>query len=141
MTTKTVTRTYTMVEEDCPECGLVFMVPDFWEKQMQETKRTWYCPNGHEWVFTEGEADRLRRELAAAKKATERERNNVAHWREQYAHMDRRRAAAKGQLTKALNRLQAGQCVHCDAYSEDLASHMRMQHPNEPESTLAEHDD
>lgn len=49
---------------------------------------------------------------------------------------ERRRRAAKGQLTKTLNRIKAGMCVICNQQFPDVERHMAEEHPYEPTATL-----
>lgn len=48
----------------CCACGVAFAAPAALWKSRRETKKEFFCPNGHNQSFVETTADRLQRELA-----------------------------------------------------------------------------
>ena len=55
-------------EQDCITCGVRFGLPINMTQNLRNSKKTFYCPNGHTMVYRDdNEADRLRRELDRAK--------------------------------------------------------------------------
>ena len=55
----TITKGFT--QKTCGNCGIVFFVPDEFEKECLETGQTWKCPNGHSRVYSESQADKYKR--------------------------------------------------------------------------------
>lgn len=125
----TVTRESSLTVIDCAECGIVFGIGAEYAKRRRNDGRTFYCPNGHNLSWHETEADRLRKQLAAAKELTEWERQSKERARAEARRKDYEARAAKGQLTKAKKRIAAGVCPCCNRTFQNLARHMEGQHP------------
>jgi hypothetical protein len=87
----------------CCTCGLTFGVPVAWHAERQARCDNFKCPNDHALCYGKGptEAEKLQKKLAAAEEALQRSRS-----REVVA--ERRRRAAKGQVTKLKQRLESG---------------------------------
>lgn len=90
-----------------------------------------YCPLGHSWVFSgKGEADRLREENARLERVAAARQESVRVARDERDRAERRRAAAKGQLTKTRNRIANGVCPCCNRSFVNVERHMTTQHPD-----------
>lgn len=86
-----------LTELACGRCGIVFGVPDYFAKEIRESKVTFYCPNGHPRVYTESVTEKLRQELDDAH---ERATSNYRAYLDAKEQLDRckngsRRKAAK----------------------------------------------
>lgn len=114
---------------DCASCGVVFGINRDYERRRRDDARQFYCPNGHSNSWHTDEASRLRGELASAKSALESARSSTAYWRSESATLNRRRQAMKGQVTKLRKRIAAGVCPCCTRTFQNLATHMKNQHP------------
>lgn len=122
--------TATFVESACGECGIVFFVPDWWQKERRNDHKSWYCPNGHCRVFkAESEAEQLRKQLDQEKKRREWAETR----RDEY---ERSNVALRGQVTKAKNeakrvavRVGNGVCPCCNRSFTNLRRHMKTKHP------------
>ena len=101
---------------DCWNCGVPFGLTNDYDDRRRDDCRTFYCPNGHPQSYSESEADRLRRELDAAREAT--------------AEARRQLAATKGQVTKLKRRAQNGVCPCCHRHFVALERHMSTKHPD-----------
>lgn len=44
---------------DCCHCGIVFQVPEEFDQAREQDGRTFYCPNGHEQFYPDGDDDKL----------------------------------------------------------------------------------
>lgn len=129
---------------NCPECGVIFGIPEELMKKLREKGTTFYCPNGHKLHFGDSENDRLRRErdrlkqqMAEKDDAIERRDRWLEDQRKDIEHEKRRHAATKGNLTKAKKRANAGVCPHCTRTFANMATHIRHMHPekiHEPEA-------
>lgn len=121
-----------MVQEHCFCCGVEFWFP----RVLHDTARgnsshSFYCPNGHRQVYKESEADRLRRER-------DRLSQRLAQKDDELAAKEREIAAHKGQVTKLKRRAAAGTCPCCQRTFQNMAIHMRKQHPEfKPELKVA----
>lgn len=124
----------------CGGCGLPYGLPSGFLKMRQDDGKSWTCPNGCVRLYrktTEQLAlEKAEAELAAARSLAQREAQRRACAeedarlaREREAHANRRRAAAKGQLTKTKKRVAAGVCPCCNRTFQNVARHMAGQHP------------
>jgi len=106
----------TLKHVECANCGSVFGIADNLHRNLMETGATFYCPNGHAQHFTEGEVERLKRELSRA---------------------ESERVYYKTQLTRTRNRVAAGVCPCCNRSFENLRRHMATKHKDfaAPETT------
>ena len=118
------------VSIECCQCGCRFQVSKLFQSNKRETKTGFYCPNGHSLVYTESDADKLRRQLA-----TERDRRSFAERRLQ-SEQDSHRAT-RGHLTRTKKRNAAGTCLYCKRTFQQLARHMKAKHPEKCEKHAA----
>lgn len=127
--TETINQTSTYEREDCIKCGVTFFVPQFFKRQAQRIKNEFYCPNGHSMVYREGEADRLRRELNAAKQREEtiRQQKETAQFERDVALA----AVVSAEKTqrRLRKRIAAGVCPCCHRTVSQMARHMKTKHP------------
>ena len=132
---ETLTHTTQLVVVTC-WCGMPHAVPEELRAKQERDHRDGvrpqqdiYCPLGHSYIISgEGDAERLRRVLAA-----ERERaGRLAAERDQAQASAR---AQKGAATRARKRAAAGVCPCCNRTFKQLARHMKSQHPDfDPEA-------
>ncbi len=105
----------------CWKCGIVYAVPDHFEKKRREERSTFYCPNGHPAVFKKSQADVLRELLDEERRRKE--------WAERGRDSARRSARAyKGKVTEIKNRVRNGVCPFCKRSFENLRRHMETKH-------------
>lgn len=102
-------------ETQCCNCGINFAIPRAVYKQLRESKKTFYCPNGHDLAFVESENDRLKRQLVE-----ERAKKEMAE-----AAL-KREIIAKEKLEK---RVKFGICPYCKRYFKQVQAHMKCKHP------------
>lgn len=113
----------------CCKCGITFAVPVRLEEYFRKSRERFYCPTGHGQSYTKSTEMILWERAEAA----ERERD----WYQSQAQTaERGRIAQKAQTTKARNELRrvkqrtsAGVCPCCNRTFQDLARHMKGQHP------------
>lgn len=132
--TVTETKVAEFVVEECCTCGLEFAMTRRYERERRRDGAWWHCPNGHPQHYTEeqSKAEKLQAQLKQAQ-------DDIAWWRTREAEeqaarerAERQRAAAKGQLTKALKRIQNGVCPHCNRHFVNVERHMANKHAVEP---------
>lgn len=114
-------------EMACGECGVSFLVPDYFYKERLHSGKGWYCPNGHNRVFKESKVSQLEKKL-------EQERQSTLRWQNNFEEEKRKHAATKGSLTKIKTRVAAGVCPCCNRTFKNLARHMKCKHPAESKS-------
>lgn len=113
----------------CGECGIEFAVPESWRAAREGDGRTFYCPNGHNRVYRETVADKLRRERDLLKQQLAQKDDEIKWQKDQRQASEKRVSAAKGQITKLKKRAKAGTCPCCKRTFSNMAEHMRTQHP------------
>jgi hypothetical protein len=120
----TVDTTETLEALSCCNCGVLFAFPVSLVSARRKDGQNFWCPNGHRQLFTETEADRLRKRLAAAEAS-------VTSWRDQARAAEGSLRATRGQLTRARNRQKAGVCPvdGCKRHFENLQRHIATKHP------------
>ena len=118
----------TLWATDCPNCAVVFAIPERMQQERYNDGKSFYCPNGHSMSWSVTETDRLHKKLADV------EADRKYAWQVyQEADADRKRTAAslrvtKGHLTRLKNRVEAGVCIHCNRTFQALAKHMKTKH-------------
>jgi hypothetical protein len=126
----TGTVTIPMVTHQCWSCGMPYCVPADFDKRNREKNRNWYCPQGHDTIVRETEVTKLKKQLEAETARANKWREDAIEREEQTKAEQRQHAATKGLLTKAKKRAAAGVCPCCNRTFEQLARHMKTQHPN-----------
>lgn len=124
-----ITKTLRFEQQDCCNCGVTFFVPEALQEEALRTKRSFWCPNGHSQSYTTNEADRLRKELAAARQREEtirRECEDAKRLKDValavVADLERKERLAK-------KRSAAGVCPCCHRTVKQMAAHMKTKHP------------
>lgn len=108
----------------CYRCKIEFHVPDYWWQTRQQDHMNFWCPNGHQQHFIEGELEET---------TLRRERDRL---KQQLAEKDdaiRAHAAATEVIRKKLKRTEkritAGLCQCCNRSFVNMQRHMKTQHP------------
>lgn len=107
----------------CINCGISFAMPQWFIDTRRKDKRLFYCPNGHNLSYNEGEADKLRKQL-------DTERQRVEMFRRENQEKENSIRALKGQITKSRNRIAKGICPCCNRSFINLHRHMSTKHPD-----------
>lgn len=116
---------YQMEERVCGVCGIAWSAPkEFMDECRKVGKvKTFYCPNGHPRVFSESEADKVRRELNRA--------NQLLAQRDDEILAERKRVKIEQKKVRKLTvRASAGVCPCCNRSVRQMALHMKNKHPS-----------
>jgi len=112
-------------------CGIVWGVPNTWERKRLEDKKLFYCPNGHaQGFFGESEADKLRRELDRLKQQMAHRDDMIRERARIIKHAENSATAYKGHVTRIKNRVASGVCPCCNRSFQNLHQHMQNKHPD-----------
>ena len=76
---------------ECVQCGIPFAIPAPYQRSLTETGRSFYCPNGHNLTFGEGENKRLIQYISRKNKEIE--------------SLEKANSNRKGQITKLEKKL------------------------------------
>ena len=60
-------------EKICKGCGVVFFIPDRLEEKFKQEGGYWYCPNGHQYGYSEPDAVKYKRLYESEKVSRQRE--------------------------------------------------------------------
>lgn len=121
----TLTYTQELVTTEC-WCGVVHAIPASLDKQAREHKKGVYCPLGHSWVYSQS----VEEKLAAERARHDQTKAEVARQRRLREAEERSHAATRGHLTRQRKRAKAGVCPCCNRTFQQLARHMKSQHPD-----------
>lgn len=124
----------TLTFTTCGVCQISHAIPtQMYNRCQSNADEYWYCPNGHYLHFAESDLDR---ERAARERAERRAADNAdtaRRWRENAEAEKRQKAAYKGHLTRAKNRIAQGVCPvpGCKRSGfEKVMSHIASEHPD-----------
>jgi hypothetical protein len=113
-------------------CGIRVGIPAELYRQMQnDHKHAAFCPLGHEFVYGKNDADRLREQLATAKRQAEFARaSRDAAW-DQARAAERSARAYRGHLTRLRNKIANGVCpvAGCRRHFDNVQAHIAGEHP------------
>ena len=118
----------------CPSCGVTIVMPEHMYNSRRNNHQSFYCPNGHSATF--GGKSEVEKKLAEAEKSIANQKARL-EWaeadakraRESRDASERRASAARGQVTKIMNRVGNGVCPCCNRSFTNLRRHMCTKHP------------
>ena len=105
----TLTSNFTIVIEECIECGTRFGITKTHWQHIHDNKVTFYCPNGHNMAYAKSAVEQVREQA-------KREADNLRAGLEMRARQARM--------------LAEGKCPICNKEFKGIASHMKKKHPN-----------
>jgi len=116
-------KTISMVTEVCCNCGIAFGMPsDFRDVLLNDSNKSFYCPNGHGQHFVKSREQQLRED--AEKKLRQKEN--------ELANLTASKIQLESELQKTqrkLKRVHNGTCPCCKRSFQNLANHMKSKHP------------
>lgn len=130
--------------ETCCRCKTKFGISS--ELYIAATERRgpngiqFYCPHGHTLHYVEGETDaeKLRRERDRLAQEVAYQDDMRRKERERGDAFKRSARAYKGAATRLKNRAKAGVCPCCNRTFQNLARHMKSQHPDRQTDNVVE---
>lgn len=114
----------------CASCGMTFAVTEDFERRRRDDHKTFYCPAGHynSWSGP-SEEEQLRKQLKAEQNVSAYARQRAQEEREARQHAEKVAQGYKGQMVRTKNRIAAGVCPCCSRSFQNVARHMKGQHP------------
>lgn len=111
-------------------CGLKHAIPrELREYQLRE-RCALHCPQGHKYVPAgPTKEETLQRELTFERSRLAAERSRHDQTRSELEATKRQRTALKGKVTKLTHRVANGVCPCCRRTFQNLANHIKNQHP------------
>lgn len=104
-------------------CGTPFMLPSLLLNAARNSGHTIYCPHGHTIVWSETEADKLRRER-------DRLKQDAARLEEERSVATIRAEKAEAATLRLQKRAASGVCPCCNRTFLNMQRHMKSKHPN-----------
>lgn len=118
------TETYTILA--CAECSLGFAITSSFKASRERDRKTFYCPAGHTQWFP-GKTDAKVVEELRARVATKDDL--LQSTRRELDKRYRLQRAAEGKTRAIKRRIANGVCPCCTRRFQNLAAHMKNQHP------------
>lgn len=112
---------------DCANCGVVFGMPVEMEERRRADHRAFYCPNGHNLVFSG--PTQAEKESRAAKERADRLATMLMAQRDQTEAARTEAAEAKASEVRLRWRVGNGVCPCCQRTFPALAAHVATKHP------------
>ncbi len=116
----------TLVTMTCCNCGTPFGIEQSLNDSLLANHDRWFwCPNGHQQHYIGETAEqKLRRQLRSA-------RSDATFYQDQFQASERSKAALKGHLTRARNRIANGVCPvgNCRRHFDNVQAHIASEHP------------
>lgn len=110
--------TIKLITEECCNCGVMFAMPQELKNELVNTKRTFYCPNGHSQHYSRSEIDRLK--------------ENLARYERELAQKSVEKIQLEDALEKSIRKLKRvhnGSCPCCNRSFKNLQRHIATKHP------------
>lgn len=117
----TISANLDLVTEECINCGVLFAFPGYLRKRLIETRRTFYCPSGHQMSFTGKNTTEQQLREAEAREV---------HLRDQLEASAREAETVRVALVRDRHRFANGVCPCCNRYFPNVHGHMTTQHPD-----------
>lgn len=90
-----------LVQDTCLTCGIVMFMTSQHVAHLKQTKRGYYCPNGHSQYFSgETEAERLRKQLSNMIGERNRAQSDAAQARTQAQELEKKLKQCKKSKAK-----------------------------------------
>lgn len=110
-----ITQLVTLESISCGECGILYAMPDWKLNRLRETGEGFFCPNGHNRIFTETTVNKLRKQLESQTREATRQAE--------------RALKAEKEVKRLNKRTSLGVCPCCKRTFSQLARHMKSKHP------------
>ena len=125
-----------LVAKHCPTCFIHYAAPQAMFSMKNETSECWYCPNGHQIIYSASKLAKAEREAAELRKERDLLKQNEAWWSDRLdaerktLETERKATAAlKRQMKKVHTRVGNGVCPCCNRSFANLQRHMAGKHP------------
>ena len=123
--------TVDMTHLECGECGLPFSITETFYKKRKKDHESFYCPAGHSRYFPQKSNEEiLHEQLKRSELECQQAERSLKKERGYSKELERSRSALKGTLTKTKKRISAGVCACCNRNFQNVARHMKSQHPD-----------
>ena len=122
---------YALESITCVQCGIEFAMPTQYLRGLRDDHRNFHCPAGHVQHFKgQTEVERLQKEVEKKDKELEYRQRRIDNLAKMHKDSEHRASALKGVITRTKKRIANGVCPCCKRSFDQLARHMKTQHPD-----------
>lgn len=121
--------TITIESVRCGACGHIFGLETAYHQKLKSTGKSFYCPGGCCISYSETDAKRLEKEREARIAEQRRFADRLELEVSRRQHAERSAISQRGAMTKLKKRVGSGVCPCCNRAFQNLAAHMKGQHP------------
>lgn len=125
-----LTVTVQLVHMCCGECGIHFAVDQNKYKRCKDIGEGWFCPNGHNRVFSKPHNKELEDRIKKLETSNQHLRTARENLHSELTIQKHKTAAEKAAKTRLKNRVKHGVCPCCNRTFRQLAEHMKTKHPD-----------
>lgn len=118
------------VTVECCSCHMVYAVDQRTRERWLASGESFYCPAGHRQHYATSTVQKLERQLEQQRHEIERQERRARRAEAEAKIAGYRERAQKAAKTRLKNRLAAGVCPCCTRTFQNLAAHMKTQHPD-----------
>lgn len=117
----------------CYKCAIPFAVPLQYKTHLKSSQEYFYCPNGHDQMYTKSTETLLREKMETQRLEHEQQlqalQNRVTWANQDRDNAKKQQSVLKGKITKITNRIKNGVCPCCNRTFHNLQQHMKTKHP------------
>lgn len=129
MNTVLLTDTFEIIT--CGGCGCTFALPESLIKQLRETHKAFYCPNGcNRYYPSKNEKEKLQETIQQKENQISRLENEIRIQKEYKEEYRNSLIATKGHNTRLKRRIGNGVCPCCNRHFSNVENHIKKEHPD-----------
>lgn len=121
----------------CYNCSVSFAMTVKLNDRRRSDQKSFWCPNGHQQSYCKSTESKLKERLEKQVDENRELEARLGKTQEFLANARHSARAHKGAHTKTRKRVSHGVCPCCNRTFDNLARHMKGQHPNYAEATIA----
>lgn len=110
-----------LTTEECCKCGMVFAMPEQFQKRRRDDGDRFFCPSGHAQVYTKPRIKIIEEQLEEAERKMRAAKCEALN-------AQSRAQQAEEKLRKQTKRVHAGVCPCCNRSFTNLRRHMATKH-------------
>lgn len=135
-----IARNVTLTVTTCKTCGVLHAIPVALLEGKRREGGFYFCPNGHQWGWSEGEREHEEKSVAALQSKNSKLQGEIriAEARARQLEVDLK--SKSNEIRRMNRRATAGTCQFCHRTFTQMARHMESKHPGQVGAAHASHD-
>lgn len=118
----------TLIAKLCPTCFIEYAAPQGMFDKKHTDGGHWFCPNGHQIIYTESKLDKAKAEAAALRLERDRLVQQEAWYEDRLKDARKETRTLKTSLKTIHKRVGNGICPCCNRSFANLQRHMASKH-------------